>query len=170
MNNWRLVAKTKSQKQSDFFEQECVFVYMQKSTGVVVANRSGGVGHQSALKIKFGKYKNYCMHFNQSNQYLTNGIQQLKSRILSQAYKSLETRNKPKPTQTPLSVHQYHFSQRRFSSIIKIVDFFLIYILKTRPYWPRKVREMKWTVWYAFKTENTTGKLCKSQNDQLVSQ
>ena len=50
---------------------------------------------------------------------------------------------------------------------------YLVILMKTPEHWfqkqdqfgPRKVREMKWTVWFAFKTNKTRGKLCKSLRD-----
>ena len=44
----------------------------------------------------------------------------------------------------------------------------------TRPNWPRKVREMKWTVWVEkytvwYDSNKTKGKPCKSLRNQLVS-
>ena len=44
----------------------------------------------------------------------------------------------------------------------------------TRPNWPRKVLEMKWTVWVGkytvwYASNKTKGKLCKSLRDQLIS-
>ena len=46
-----------------------------------------------------------------------------------------------------------------------VVCFGVLFVatIGTRPNWPRKVREMKWTVWYALKQDQgQTGQKCKS--------
>ena len=49
---------------------------------------------------------------------------------------------------------------------LKVVAWFgvlFVATIGTRPNWPRKVREMKWTVWYALKQDQgQTGQKCKS--------